>query len=139
MLTPFQKSALSTPARWDYNYVQSRARRCVEQSFGILKKQWRLLDMLTEHRKSQKIADTHCCVVLHNLSIRFRQSAAVPAALRAEMDVYYAQILDEVNLELSLKPPTRAQAHLALDTVPGNERREEAVRQVALLPACYRR
>ncbi len=75
-MTPFQKSALTTKPLVYYNWIQSKARRCVEQAFGILKKVFRLLDMRSEESIELKIKATWSCLLLHNMLIRYRQGLA---------------------------------------------------------------
>jgi DDE superfamily endonuclease len=128
MMTPYQRSSLSSFIRFKYNFVQSRARRCVEQTFGILKKVWRLLDMLTEHSKEQKITDTHCCCILHNLILRYRSDVNTPIAVKADLDAVYCRLLEEVNLEILLRPDR--EGHQNMRVVSGSARREEVARQI---------
>lgn len=133
MMTPFSITQLTTAARWHYNWVQSRARRCVEQAFGILKKMWKLLDMFTEHSKKQKIADTLCCVIMHNLIIRYRKSIAIDPAVARDLDAYYDRVLQHVNLILAMEPQQR-QVHVPIAIVAGVDRRLEVIQQVQAVP-----
>ncbi len=131
MMTPFQRNQLTTYEKQKYNYIQSRARRCVEQFFGIWKKMFRILTTTTEHNRAQKVADTHCCALLHNLLLRYRVDVSVDPLVRADMDQYYARLLAEVNLELALAPPERADnANLGAVQVLGTQRRIEVMQQV---------
>jgi hypothetical protein len=90
--------------------------------------------MLTEHSKVQKIQDVFCCVVLHNLMIRFREDDNTSPTLRAEMDAYYNDLLREVDLEIALFPPERA-PDAGTATVSGITRRSEVMAQLVNLAA----
>ncbi len=131
MVTPFQRSQLTTYEKQKYNYIQSRARRCVEQFFGVWKKIFRILVTTTEHSRAQKVADTHCCALLHNLLLRYRADSSVNPDVRAEMDLYYARLLAEVNMELALAPLDRERdANHEPVHVSGAQRRLEVLQQV---------
>ncbi len=100
VLTPYGNPV--TPAQHYFNYKHSAARRCVEQvcwavpccvsaaprpgqrcvlcwccqTFGILKRMWRLLDMKTEEHKENKVRSTWCALLLHNMILRYRMQLA---------------------------------------------------------------
>lgn len=133
MMTPYSINQLNSPQRWHYNWVQSRARRCVEQAFGILKKMWKLLGMTSEHDKEQKIRDTFCCCIFHNLIIRYRKSNAIDPVLARELALYYRDLLQRVDLRLALEPAQRTPGR-TLATLGGADRREEVVQQVQAVP-----
>ena len=67
-MKPFSGANL-TPEQDIFNGRLSRARRCVECSFGILANKWQLL--LNTIETSDKTADgiVKCCTVLHNIVI----------------------------------------------------------------------
>ena len=43
-ITPFARAQVGDRGKAVFNYYQSKARRCVEQAFGVIKKQYRILD-----------------------------------------------------------------------------------------------
>ena len=55
-----------TPERRVYNYRQSRARRIVENAFGILCHRWRILLNPLDMDREQVINTVTACVILHN-------------------------------------------------------------------------
>ena len=72
MLAPFKghKDWLSRE-EYEWNFVQSSTRMCVEQAFGMLKGRWRiLLKRVDVHLKN--VSDlVLTCLVLHNMCIIF--------------------------------------------------------------------
>lgn len=56
-----------------FNYRLSRARRTVENSFGILSSKWRILNKAIETNVEHAIAITKAVCVLHNLVLKHDQ------------------------------------------------------------------
>jgi hypothetical protein len=77
-------------------------RRCVEQTFGILKAQWRILKVAGEYSLKWKIADAYNCVILHNMMIRYREAVrcrdkSYYSELQEEFDALAAEVLEELE------------------------------------------
>lgn len=77
----------------------SKARRCVEQLFGIMKRQWLILDMATTEKKSRKVLDTWACAILHNLMVRYRQDLHLDATMDALRAKYGESVATVEDLE----------------------------------------
>jgi hypothetical protein len=105
-----QVTALTSSERIYYNYMQSKARRCVEQvmkschlhsslpltdcvmcvllcvqTFGILKKMWRILDANTEQKKARKVVDTLVLILIPRVVWCFSRTCLSACACRADI------------------------------------------------------
>ena len=101
VITPFSIAVAATsPEAAIFNFIQSKARRCVEQTFGVLKKTWRVLDTRTEESKANKVVLTWSACILHNMIIRYRQGLqdADKQEEAAALAVEHQRLLDEVDL-----------------------------------------
>ncbi|XP_063219675.1 uncharacterized protein LOC134529470 isoform X2 [Bacillus rossius redtenbacheri] len=84
VMKPFPQRGLSYEQRV-YNYRLSRARRCVENAFGILAN--RLLVLMTTIRLCPQKVDliVNACVLLHNYILERKPNSAVEEELDANM------------------------------------------------------
>ncbi|KAK3917803.1 Protein ALP1-like, partial [Frankliniella fusca] len=69
LMTPFRQPQIVSDAERIYNYRLSKARRTIENAFGILSSRWRVLRraFIAHERNAQAIIKA--CVVLHNMLI----------------------------------------------------------------------
>ena len=85
-------------------FLLCQVRRCVEQTFGILKAQWNILKEAGEYSLKWKTVDAYNCVLLHNMMIRYREAVRCRdeeyyAMLQAEFDTLAADILKQLEAE----------------------------------------
>ena len=66
---PFQKFQF-TREETVFNYRLSRARRCIENSFGILTNRWRCITTTMAQTPNNVMNIVHACVCMHNLMRR---------------------------------------------------------------------
>jgi hypothetical protein len=71
------------------------------QFFGIFKTQWRLLDMESEEQKHVKVLATWCCLITHNMIIRFREALRAAGAPEAGVE---DRLVDAVPVPASACP-----------------------------------
>jgi hypothetical protein len=57
------------------------------QTFGVLKRQWRIMSTQTEEYKPQKCQSVWCCLILHNMMLRYRAALAGVASGMALEDL----------------------------------------------------
>lgn len=76
-----------------YNYRLSRARRCIENSFGILVQRWRCLRKPIIGNVSTCEKLVQACVVLHNYLQKAEEE--IPIALRRYCPTGFADFVDE--------------------------------------------
>ena len=65
LMKPYPVSSL-TPEKTIFNYLQSRARRIIENTFGVLSARWRILRKRITVSMSTVDSIVQACVVLHN-------------------------------------------------------------------------
>ncbi|XP_071052801.1 uncharacterized protein [Onthophagus taurus] len=89
LMKPYSKRQLTNQERI-FNYRLSRARRCIECTFGILCAKWRLLNKAieTDVEKAIKIVKTIC--LLHNMVMDFEGSPNIAIARQA-LEIYRNQ------------------------------------------------
>ena len=101
-----------------------------------MKRVWRLLDMKTEEEKDKKVRSTWCCLVLHNMIIRYRQALAATADLsaetQAELDggcMELEGVLAHVDMELgiAIKPYKEVLSTAEYAEVVGEDSSDEEV------------
>lgn len=89
------------------------------------------LPTVTEHSRQQKFKDTKCACILHNLVLRFRMELEVGTAARADLDAYYNELVEAVDIELALVVAARVPAAVPVNpTAVVAARREEVVNQL---------
>ena len=66
LIKPYSKSALISEMMQIFNYCQSRARRVIENSFGILVLRWRISRQLIEASPEKVEKYTLAAIALHN-------------------------------------------------------------------------
>ncbi|KAK3911218.1 Putative nuclease [Frankliniella fusca] len=69
LMTPFRQPQIVSDAERIYNYRLSRARRTIENAFGILSSRWRVLRRTFIAHEENARSIIKACVVLHNLLI----------------------------------------------------------------------
>ncbi|KAK3907333.1 Protein ALP1-like [Frankliniella fusca] len=69
LMTPFRQPQIVSDAERIYNYRLSRARRTIENAFGILSSRWRVLWRTFIAHEENARSIIKACVVLHNLLI----------------------------------------------------------------------
>ena len=77
-MKPYPRSNLE-PKQIVFNYRLSRARRVVENAFGILASRFRVLRSPILVKEKTAINIVKCCVALHNFLIKECQSHYLPA------------------------------------------------------------
>lgn len=116
VMTPFsKKKCADSLERAYFNYQQSKARRCVEQTFGIMKKMWIVMTVPTESSKESKVRDVWACCILHNMYLRYTQRVCVLAnptfaAERREFEALKESVLIEILKEEEAAAASQAQA-----------------------------
>ena len=108
-MKPFLQLNL-TREQWIYNYRLLRARRCVENAFGILANRWTCLQKTLPQNHKTVLLITHACVVLHillcehypniNIALEDREAANgdfIPGMWRQQTDLTGVQILNREN------------------------------------------
>lgn len=89
MLKPFspnRRHAPLTPEETIFNYRLSRARRCVENAFGILVAKWGCIgNTFNCHPNSVKLIVAACCSI-HNFLIRIKRDSYIPRQFRDILD-----------------------------------------------------
>lgn len=87
MMKPFGGRKGLTDEERIFNYRLSRARRCIENTFGILSSKWLVLkkSMFCSPERAQKLI-TSCCL-LHNYAINVNRRSYCPTAFADTLDV----------------------------------------------------
>lgn len=131
-ITPYQVPQLTSPELRNFNFMQSRIRRSVEQLFGILKRQWQLIDKSTEHSKGQKVVDVRVCCIFHNMMQRYKLSLAPNAAYRVKLEAEYEALLQLVDADIDAREDVTDAPGLpdAVTAAMGEERRRVVVLQL---------
>lgn len=76
LMRPFSKRTLD-PRSMIFNYRLSRARRVVENAFGILNSKWRIFNTPIDAKPDLVNLIIMCCVVLHNFLIVQQDDSAI--------------------------------------------------------------
>ena len=66
LIKPYSKSALTSEIKQVFNYRQSRARRVIQNTFGILVSRWRIFRQLIEASPEKVKKYTLAAIALHN-------------------------------------------------------------------------
>lgn len=90
MQKPYSHRALSQEERI-FNYRLSRARRVVENAFGILANRFQVLMSTMQHHPATVRLIATCCLVLHNL-------------MRTRYPRMHHRLLDHENIDRNLVP-----------------------------------
>jgi hypothetical protein len=108
------------------------------QTFGILKRMWRHLDMKSEEKRETKVVATFAALCLHNMIIRYRQALARTADLPTsgieeleggvrELEGVLAQVDMELGSEIKLYKMTEQQRREVVGDISGESGEDEDV------------
>lgn len=112
LIKPYSKRARQEfpPEETIFNYRLSRARRCVENAFGILVEKWFCVsNKLQCHPETAKYIIAACCA-LHNMLINRRHDSYVPERFRDRVNEQ-GQFVEGNWRELSQREPNILPEH----------------------------
>lgn len=92
LLKPFPREKL-TYERKIFNYRLSRARRCVENAFGVLASRFRILHTTINLHPSKVDDIVLACVVLHNFLRKNNRAEYTPSSLLDKEDIESASVI----------------------------------------------
>lgn len=110
IMKPFSKRLLSKEERI-YNYRHARARRCVENAFGIMVSKWRLLHKPIETTVDNAIKIVQCICLLHNLIIDKEGQPCAQTLISAASS--YENDRNEKNVRTNVIRPFNRSSNLA--------------------------
>ncbi|KAK3926436.1 Protein ALP1-like, partial [Frankliniella fusca] len=114
LMTPFRQPQIVSGAEVIYNYRLSRARRTIENAFGILSARWRVLRQSFIASENTARAIIQACVVLHNHLVLNQEN------LPPHQHWYIPPNLDNIpGMAENRLPPVRGEAADQLDNAQG--------------------